>query len=112
MLTPRCARQCGRPCGSEEAAIGEKMRKKSAAALSRIGYYGVQSVGDSFEVDFTRKGVAALIDLDQKRLGRALAALAKSTDDVRQALIYYAGHGIEIDGQNYLIPIDAKLAHV
>src|ERR1043166_2664314 len=26
------------------------------------------------------------------------------------AVIYYAGHGIEIHGTNYLIPVDAKLA--
>ena len=26
-------------------------------------------------------------------------------------MIYYAGHGIEVEGENYLIPVDAKLAH-
>src|SRR6202030_473490 len=26
------------------------------------------------------------------------------------AIVYYAGHGIEVDGVNYLIPIDARLA--
>jgi len=30
-----------------------------------------------------------------------------STADV--GLIYYAGHGIEVDGQNYLLPVDANL---
>ena len=25
------------------------------------------------------------------------------------ALIYYAGHGMEVDKQNYLIPVDARL---
>ena len=24
-------------------------------------------------------------------------------------MIYYAGHGIELDGTNYLIPVDATL---
>ena len=24
-------------------------------------------------------------------------------------MVYYAGHGIEVDGTNYLIPVDAKL---
>ncbi len=27
------------------------------------------------------------------------------------ALIYYAGHGIQVSGTNYVIPVDAKLAH-
>ena len=25
------------------------------------------------------------------------------------AVVYYAGHGVEIGGTNYLIPVDAKL---
>ena len=24
-------------------------------------------------------------------------------------MVYYAGHGIEVDGTNYLVPADAKL---
>jgi uncharacterized caspase-like protein len=26
------------------------------------------------------------------------------------AVVYYAGHGFEIGGVNYLVPVDAKLA--
>ncbi len=26
------------------------------------------------------------------------------------ALVYYAGHGVQIDGRNYLIPVDVRLA--
>src|SRR3974377_2336886 len=26
------------------------------------------------------------------------------------AMIYYAGHGIQLDGENYLIPVDAKIS--
>jgi uncharacterized caspase-like protein len=36
--------------------------------------------------------------------------LRDSSDSVRDAdvaIVYFAGHGIEIDGTNYLIPIDA-----
>ena len=25
------------------------------------------------------------------------------------SLVFYAGHGIEIDGVNYLVPVDARL---
>ena len=31
------------------------------------------------------------------------------TRDADVALIYFAGHGIEMDGMNYLIPVDARL---
>ena len=33
----------------------------------------------------------------------------KLTKDDR-LLVYYAGHGLEIGGTNYLIPVDARLA--
>jgi uncharacterized caspase-like protein len=32
--------------------------------------------------------------------------LAKAAD---WAVVYYAGHGIEVDGRNYLVPVDAQL---
>jgi uncharacterized caspase-like protein len=37
---------------------------------------------------------------------RDFADLARNADI---AVIYYAGHGMEVDGTNYLIPVDAKL---
>ena len=83
-----------------------------AEKLTAMGFFGVSASGDDFKVDFSTAGVPALIDLDQKRLGKALAALARATDGVRQAVIYCAGHGIEVAGENYLIPIDAGLAHI
>lgn len=83
-----------------------------AEALTRIGFSGVAAIGDDFTVDHTQPGVSPILDVDNRRLGRALAALARACDGVQQAVIYYAGHGIEVAGENYLIPIDAKLAHL
>src|SRR6516165_7759792 len=45
--------------------------------------------------------------LDFKRTIRKFEDAATDADI---AVIYYAGHGLEIHGTNYLIPIDAKLA--
>ena len=46
--------------------------------------------------------------------GAAIKAVAAGgvvkTADADVAVVYYAGHGIEVDGTNYMIPIDAKLA--
>jgi hypothetical protein len=41
---------------------------------------------------------------------RAIRAFEDSAGDADVAVIFYAGHGIEIAGTNYLIPVDAKLA--
>jgi hypothetical protein len=46
-------------------------------------------------------------NLDLKRSIRKFETLADQADI---AVVYYAGHGIEIGGSNYLIPIDARLA--
>ena len=40
---------------------------------------------------------------------RALRDFADRARDADIAVVYYAGHGIEVDGANYLIPVDAKL---
>jgi len=51
-------------------------------------------------------------DLSQSDMRRALRDFAanvalKGPDTV--ALVYFAGHGLQIEGENYLIPIDAKI---
>jgi len=57
---------------------------------------GFQSV--IVKTDQTREKLIATI--------RAFATLADSSD---WAVIYYSGHGIEYNGINYLIPVDARL---
>src|SRR5262249_27029398 len=40
---------------------------------------------------------------------RALRDFADQVEDADIAVVYYAGHGIEVDGTNYLVPVDAAL---
>lgn len=51
-------------------------------------------------------------DLSQSDMRRAIRDFAsnvalKGPDTV--ALVYYAGHGVQIEGENYLVPVDAKI---
>jgi uncharacterized caspase-like protein len=48
-------------------------------------------------------------DLAAADTRRALRDFADRARDADIAVVYYAGHGIEVDGANYLIPVDAKL---
>ncbi len=82
-----------------------------AAALTRIGFSGVSPDGQDFTVSFKTPGVTALANLEYNPLRRALAAFGRAAEHADQAVLYYAGHGIEVGGSNYLIPVDAKLAH-
>lgn len=55
-----------------------------------------------FEViEHSDQGQAAMLD--------TLRSFRRKASGAEIALIYYAGHGIEIDRQNYLIPVDAEL---
>ena len=48
-------------------------------------------------------------DLKNTEMRRALRDFTEKARDADIAVIYYAGHGIEVDGTNYLIPVDAVL---
>jgi uncharacterized caspase-like protein len=48
-------------------------------------------------------------DLGIADLRRAIRDFAEASRGADIAVVYYAGHGIEVDGVNYLIPADAKL---
>ena len=48
-------------------------------------------------------------DLDLTALRRAVSEFSDSAVGADIALVYFAGHGLEVDGENYLIPVDAVL---
>ncbi len=48
-------------------------------------------------------------DLPAAETRRALRDFADRARDADIAVVYYAGHGMEVDGANYLIPVDARL---
>ena len=50
--------------------------------------------------------VTTLLDPDRSEMIRALRRFAASLDEGDEALFYFAGHGVELDGQNYLLPAD------
>lgn len=54
--------------------------------------------------------VTVLSDLDQQGMRRALQTFAGAARDADVAVVYYAGHGMEMGGVNYLLPVDARLA--
>ena len=49
------------------------------------------------------------LDLNGSEMRRALRDFGGKARDASVAVVYYAGHGIELDGVNYLIPTDATL---
>ena len=49
------------------------------------------------------------IDADRVELTEALRAFTRQSTGADVSLVVYAGHGIEMAGVNYLMPVDARL---
>jgi TPR repeat protein len=54
--------------------------------------------------------VTYAIDTPQADLVKTLNTFAFQAETADIALIYYAGHGVEASGENFLIPVDAQVA--
>jgi hypothetical protein len=48
-------------------------------------------------------------NLDRAGMERLVRDFLHKAPSARLTLLYYAGHGMQVDGKNYLVPIDAKL---
>jgi len=57
---------------------------------------------------FTLVGNGAQIDLDKPAVDRAVQAFGAQLRGADVGLFYYAGHGVQVRGANYLVPVDAN----
>ena len=64
-----------------------------SAALDRLGF-----------------SVTRLENVGWQNLHRSLREFSRAAEVSDVAVVFYAGHGMEVDRKNYLIPVDAKLA--
>ncbi len=65
-----------------------------SAALERLG----------FEV------IGSGVDLDKRSLERKIREFTSTLTGADVALFFYAGHAVQVGDQNYLVPVDARLA--
>lgn len=102
-------------CFSGSPALAEK---RVALVIGNSSYDKVARLGnpanDAALVAETLKA-AGFDNVDLRRdlkiadMRRALRDFVDKAGDADVAVVYYAGHGIEVDGANYLIPVDAVL---
>ena len=64
-----------------------------SAALERLGFV-----------------VITEIDPDRRQFNQALSAFSSQLEPGDEALFYFAGHGVEVAGRNYLLPADIPAA--
>jgi uncharacterized caspase-like protein len=102
-------------CSASERALANK---RVALVIGNSSYQNVPSLpnpaNDAAAVTdmFKAAGfdiVESRRDLKNADLRRVLNNFFDSARDADYAIIYYAGHGIEIEGSNYIVPVDALL---
>lgn len=100
--------------GGAEALAG----KRVALVIGNSKYTDVTALSnpanDAEAISLLLK--SAGFDIVQTRSNLTTSEMRKTISDFSEAVrgaeiatVYYAGHGIEVDGTNYLIPVDAKL---
>ena len=68
----------------------------------------VELMKASFE-DAGFDAVTTVHDLDRASMVRALRDFEDAATGAEVAIIYYSGHGMEMNGQNFLLPVDVAL---
>jgi Caspase domain len=53
--------------------------------------------------------VTLKLDAEKRQMDQAVAQFSREATDADAALFYYAGHGMQFQGQNYVMPVDAEL---
>jgi len=51
-------------------------------------------------------------NLDQANMKKAIIEFSKKFNSYKSGMVYYAGHGFQIDGENYLVPTDTPQTDV
>ena len=92
--------------------------KRVALVIGNSGYQNAAALpnpmrdAQAMAARFKEGGFVVVTALDSGivQFKRVIREFEDATTDADIVVIYYAGHGIEVDGINYLVPVDAKLA--
>jgi hypothetical protein len=94
-----------------------RAEKRVALVIGNAAYQHTASLpnpandADDMAVALKKVGfdIIAVKNVDKRSLEKAMADFGRLAQQADAALVYYAGHGIQYQGLNYLIPIDARL---
>jgi tetratricopeptide (TPR) repeat protein len=94
--------------GRRVALVIGNSQYRSVPALANPGRDAATIANSLRSVGFQKVTLAT--DLTRDRLIDALKNFAVEADGADWAMVYFAGHGIEVGGLNYILPVDARLA--
>ncbi|MBN9982959.1 peptidase [Rhizobium laguerreae] len=103
--------------GTVHAAITEESGRRVALVIGNSVYKTLPSLpnpaNDVEEVATTLRAagfdVTIGVNVDRIGLEDTVRRFLRSTSNAEAGLIYYSGHGIQVGGQNFIVPVDATL---
>jgi len=116
---PSLRSQPSGPAGKAAPSPAAGGTRKVALIVGNGAYRNVQKLDnpprDARLIADTLRGlgfqtVTLAPDLTRDQFFASLRSFGREAEKADWAVVYYAGHGMEIGGVNYLIPTDAKLA--
>ena len=101
------------------AAQGAQAEKRVAGVIGNSAYEHAPKLRNPrndaealiARLEATGFDVVPGFDLDHSGMVDTFKAFGSKLADADVALFFYAGHGIQVDGQNYLVPVDAQVRH-
>jgi hypothetical protein len=98
--------------GKRVALVIGNSKYKNVSALPNPGN-DAQLVARSLKAaGFTLIGGGAQLDLDKTKFDDLVAKFGQGIADAEVALFYYSGHGLQVGGTNYLVPVSANPTRV
>lgn len=106
----------GAPCAAADTRIGGK---RVALVIGNSAYRSVDRLANSAndarliaatlqDLGFTIVGDGARLDLDRAQLAQAVQDFGRALTGADVGLFYYSGHGLQVQGVNWLVPVDAN----
>jgi uncharacterized caspase-like protein len=106
LLTVFCTGDCW--ADKRVALIVGNSRYQTIAPLNNPGNDATLMAETLRNAGFTLVGNGAQLDLDKPGFDRAVQDFGRQLAGADVALFYYSGHGVQVRGENYLVPVTAN----
>ena len=98
-------------------AAGAATGRRVALVIGNGAYTHIKALAnpsnDARSIAKSLRGIGLVvtegIDLDRTGMQNMIREFLRDAARSQVAIVYYAGHGVQIDGRNWLIPVDAQL---